>query len=759
MSRYTTFKHWIFNKDKKPLYVTGNNILTGDINTLAKPDGQPANLEHSPTGWRDTLIKYGRSLKYLGVLRDFTVPLNFALDGAKIIRDTLWNVGFEGVLYYGLSKYDRYAFPPTYDPYYLGEIDLSKAKQNKSKGTIDVTVLEGGPGKWLKAFENTTFEIPVSTDTEAVTVYLDGLPFTNKVEWTVYENQVFDGLTFWQLGMAIVSQEGTSQGILTNDQEFKNSIDNTNCFFNSVTKTVNANISGTIRIDYGASLDLPLRIRKVKYINGISTVITNYDIDPGVLPAGINTINFDLTIPMTQDDRLSLTVTGSGSSPGIDFTVLNGSILLNYDVTFDPTFCKGLKPLRLFQLLVAKMTDNKYSCSSSLLSAMDKLVYTSGMAIRNIDNSVIKISFSDFYQSLKRFGVMLGIENDMFILESVSRAFNPTIIANLGTVADFTIDVAEDMIYNTIKTGYRNQTYDKVNGLDEFNVTQEWTTPVLKLPKELDLVSPVRADMYGIELTRLDLFGKTTTDSSADNDTFFLSVEQGATIVYYNGAFEVITPNIIRIPKTLGFLTSTTITVAGLGVLTVTNTSYLVVGYTLLTVAETIANGSYSGSIQYSSTSIYKLYRPVFDSITGLLHPVGAFNTLLNPKKGLIDNGSFIRSFLEDPAGIIKFQTGEKNSLLSYTIGGATLIQNENIQVSDLSAPLFYAYYFEFKTKVPGNFINLMKKNPYGTIQFQDEDGKQYYGFMWDGGVKPATADSQSWKLLCSPMTNKQNLL
>lgn len=761
MSRYTIFQHWIF-KDKKPLYEKDGSILMGDMNTLAKPDGQLAKLRKSPTTWRNITVKYGRSNKYLGLFRDFTDKLTFVQDGAKIIKDALWRIGFEASLIYGLGRWDQYVFPPKYDAYYSGEIDLTKIRQTRE--SIEVTVVEGGPAKYLKAFEGTTYEIPVYLDPEAVTVYLDGLPFTNKIVWKIYDDQDFDGSAVFQLGMGITVQEGTTQGILTHDQQYQVGLSaqpNNDYYLGSLTKNLTAKHTGSITVYMGTSIDLPLIVRKVKIVDGVATTVTNYDLSVGVLSVGNHVIDMNIDVPMSAGEYLYLHVRGDAGSPGTDFNIVSGTLTVNYDVTFDPTFCKALKPRRLAEKLVEKMTSGKHTLTSDFLDALDKVVYTSGMAIRNFtdEKSVIKISFNDFYQSLRRFAVRLGVKNDIITIEAMATAFNSTVIANLGTVANFTITVANDMIYNTIKNGYQDQNYDSVNGLDEFNVGQQWTTPIVKEIKELDLVSPVRADMYGIELTRLNLSGKDTTDSSADNDTFFLSVEKGATIVYYNGPFVVSGGNTIEIPGDHAILTGNDITIPGLGTFTVTGTSFLVVGHTLLTVSTAITNGSYNTSISYDNTEVYKLYRPTYDSITGLLHPAQAFNVELSPKRGLLNNGAFIRSFVEDPAALIKFQTGDKNSELSTELAGVTITEKEDIQVSDLPDPLYLPYYFEMDTEVPVNYKTIIEANPYGTIEFNDEKGNPFFMFMWDGDIKLGTNERQRWKGLCSPRTNKLLLI
>lgn len=761
MGRLTIFNHWIFNKDKKPLYEKDGNILTGDINTLAKPDGQPAKLRKSPTGWRNVEIGYARNNKYLGLFRDFAISLFFVEDAAKIIKDTLWRVGFEAQLFYGLAKLDQYSFPPVYSPYYLGEIDLSKFRQTREG--IEITVVEGGPIKLMKAFEATNYQIPVFADPEAVTVYLDGLPFNNKVEWTIYPQLIYQR-NFDQhvdLGAGLILQEGSSQGILVSDVESRTASEypGNQYLIKSINKFITLDITGVLQIGFATTDHIKIILERLNddVVDEVIIYEGDHSTDDNI------TIDISETIDLIPGDSLGLRAVIDDEVIKTPFFFVKevSTIRMEYEVTFDPTLCKALLPKRLAEKLVEKFTNGRYSLSSQFLDAMENVVYTSGMAIRNFtdEKSMIKISWNDFYKSLMRFAVMLGTRKDQIIIEGMATAFDPTIICDLGVVSNLVITQAADMTHNTISTGYRNQTYDNVNGLDEFNVTQQWTTPITKVVSELDLTSPVRADMYGIELTRLNLYGKDTTDSSSDNDTFFLSVIKGATIVYYNGPFEVTGTDTIKIPRDLASMTGQTITVEGLGTYIVVNTSYLVVGYTLLTVSGVIANGNYVGSIQYDDPDVYRLYRPAYSAITGVLHPTRAFNTELSPKRGLLNNARLIRSFVEDPAAIIKFQTGDKNSELSTTLAGVTITEKEDIVNHDLGDPFYLPYYFEFDTEMPINYKTIIETNPYGTIKFSDENGNVFYGYMWDGDVKPATNDRQKWKLLCSPLTDKTLLI
>lgn len=774
MGRPKTFLNWIFSKNKKPYYIDTNGIvLEGDVNTHLKPDGQPAHLQAAPIGWKGTEVKYGRNTTYWGIFRDFTNTLSFGLDGAKIIRNLIWTGGFEAVAYFALHKKDLYLWPLTYKPWYIGEIDLSKFKQNKD--SVEVTVLDGGVAKWLKAFENTTFELPIAADPQRKTLFLDGFPFVNKLEYTIYDGQQFNGANESQIGAGLVVQEGTTQGVIAQDElydQFGIVIPgNENWLFESVTKSVIFNPSGQLSVDMGASRSFPLFIRKLKIVNGVSVASTYYPFSTGILAAGLQTVDFSLSIPVNPGERLYLVGQGIIGSPGIVFTIKTGIIKASYEVTFAATFCYGLTPKRVFELLTEKITQGKFYCSSKFLDSITDILYTSGPSLRNFtDNTtVIKISFTDFFKSLKgldfvnKNGVGLSVEADKLVIEDLLHYFQSPVIMDLGEVNNMVIETAQDLIYNTIKVGYANQTYDKVNGLDEVNVTQQYTTDVLKVVKELDLIDPVRTDATGIEITRLDLYKKDSTDSKSDNDTFKINVTKGGTIIYHYGLFTVTVNNAIRFAspqlQLLNVGDSFQLTGTAIdGTYTVALTTYTVDGIIII-VDQVLVNGNYSGTISYVSATTYIPKRLTYSSISGIMQPAKKYNIELSSKTMLLNQSSFVHSFLENDGGKIHFQSGEKNSEMSRTyLSGETITEKADITVGNLTPKLFLPYYVSIDVEVPLTFRQLMDTNPYGQISWTYK-GLKMYGYLFDGSIRPATNEHLKFKVLLSPNNDLTKLI
>jgi len=753
-------KYFILNSDKKPLFenVSGH-VEAGEGAT--KTDGSSASLKHSPDGWNETLVKYARNNKWLGVFRDFSIPLNFVKDGALILRDAMWKKGIEAVYYLAIQKLDQNNFPDRYYNWYTGEFDFSKFKQTLDG--VDIQLVEGGLTKLLKSNEATTYEIDIHNDAEKKILALDGLPFRNKVEWNVFEDQNIQGSNQY-VGLGIISQEGTSQGVAVQDSpfDFIDTFPNEKWISNVISKTIPQTFVINIRV--AVKLDCFVTVRMQK--RSLSGTTTNYNIISGSYLAGqLIDQNITITVPMTDGDKLYVRAETPFLSTGSTwYTIESGSIKLEYDVTFDTTLCECLTWKRLGEKITEKLTGGKYGFKSSFLDSLDETqLLTSGQAIRKYGApSVFKTSLSDFFKACQRWGVGMGIENDQLIIEKHEYFFRNDIAFELGEVSECEIFLAEDLVINTIKVGYQNQTYDNVNGKDEFNVTQQYSTPITRVVKELDLICPYRADMFGIELTRLKLFGKDTTDSSSDNDTFQANVSKGALYSVYNGGFtaELNTGNyFLKIPTTETLLNiGQVITISGV-THTVLSISFLIVGYSYVGITGVITPGSYNTSITVYNAEYYKLNRPAYSSITGLIFPDQAFNVELSPTHFFDGNGAYINSVLDTKGiGKIVFQTGEKNSVLSRTLGGVTTTENSDIPIFNLPAKLFLPYYASFKTKVDIDLPAIMRTNPYSKIAFYWL-GLRITAYLWDGGFAPATDDSQGWKVLLAPDNDLTKLI
>jgi hypothetical protein len=84
---------------------------------------------------------------------------------------------------------------------------------------------------------------------------------------------------------------------------------------------------------------------------------------------------------------------------------------------------------------------------------------------------------------------------------------------------DFSINAG--MIYSMVRVGYDRVDYESVNGLDEFRFTNEYNTGTTLTDNSLELISPYRADAYGIQFL-VNKRGEDTTDDRSDKAVFMV---------------------------------------------------------------------------------------------------------------------------------------------------------------------------------------------------------------------------------------------
>lgn len=784
--------YFLFNKRKLPIYVHDNGaILQGNAH-YQKFGGQPAHLTYDPDGWKDTLVKYARNIKWWGMFRDMTVPMKFVGDGATILKDIFVRDGIEGVCHLGIAKLDQLNLPYNYLSWYLSEMNFVKYKESKSVVTIEA--LEGGLSKFIKAFETTKFQIPIDGDAKSISVLMDGMELENSGIWFVSDGISATpgyGLGSHVVQIDIVSKEiGDIGGIFSTT---RTQVDNNNTNIKATGQYLfEATSPGVMHCEWDFELDVIFHPPPA--INPLSTL--------GVVLRKIDTTGFGTNahILLQRNTALAQSIPGHYHLVGaVDFNVNVGDqvflytfvspndasgalqtefiyggnepfLKLSYTFREKPSVVAAHTPFRLAELLVEKLSGGQYTkVESTLLKSLDdKLAITSGDALRGIPNSFITTSLQDYFKSMDtNYQIGLGIKNgDTLVIEELPYFFQDVTIHDCGNVTGAELVPAEDILFNTMSIGYREQEYKDINGRSEFNQGQKWKTPVTKLTKDLDKVSIYRADPFGIELVRINFGQKKTTDSKTDVETFMLSIKPQFNSftgnVLFSNSF-----NLFQIPGQAAlvsqFKKGTRMKVSGTA--SNNNTFTLVedavaTGADLWGVTKTSASpGGVDFVVENAPTATielltYVLNRPVFTSVTGLLHPGSAFNILLSPKRGLLANGAYIRSVMDLLDGqFLELTSADKNTDLATTIGGVTISENAAVQIGSLPARLFRPYYITFTTESPVNLLEIMNVNPYGKIKVTI-DGEVMYGYLMDGGLKPSTNDVQQWKLLCHPSNN-----
>jgi hypothetical protein len=685
-----------------------------DANGDVQLSSSPIALKYTPDGWQQKSIKYARNLETFATFRTFTTPLKYVIDSAKIVRYHLYTFGTEAKLYQTIHRLDK-SFGGKWDYvfFYRGELDLSQF--NDTDTSIEVTIMEGDLIKLYNANRGTNYEIDIDVP-EAVTIKHDGIDLQKKgffiIPTEVGIRKSIYG-TNWFAPVSYVNSEGKAIGIQYQAQEIMSvsnfSFDDKKNSTNSmlfgdlnVSNVVMATVSGRIRFkcnENGPGLGFRMRFlssdQTVANQNGYQV----FGVTP--VPGNVYDYTFSYNIPVSNGTKLHLEGIYIGVTGAIDIEIefLEGTeINTQFTNRYRETFMKGLRPAYIGQKLLDKMTETTgvYTFNSTYLSTVwDNLIMLSGDSVRGIAGAKLKLSFDDFYSAYNvPANLCAGIRYQSLYVEEKEKAFQPVIQQALGEVSKLKISGAKEFQYNVVRIGYQDTTTEDVNGRDEFNVTQSYTSPITRAKKTLDLVTDTIASMYEIEITRIKLDGLNTTDSDKDERRFFIHVETAPT-----------------------------------------------------------------AGIPGEPATYYKLLRPAYDSVTGLLSPSTAFNMELHPELCLYRHGNFLHGvYYWQDANNLKYQTSNKNGNVKVVKNGQQYIGTKTISIGGLAPALFIPITFECESPIGDTFMQAMEAGPDGTFSFL-YGGEPYYGFVMNVGVQPANKPAQQSTLLCSPVTNIQQLI
>lgn len=538
------FIYFLFDENNNSYYAYGDTVLKS---------GSLRPLEFTPDGWKKIQLQNIRNPTYFAIDRTFSVPLEYVKDGAQILKYIYANFGVEAKVYMAICE-QRLFFDATHYGYYYtllykGEIDLANYKHDGVKVTVNI--MEGGLVKLIKAYENTKYEIPIDVP-DAIDISADGVELKQSVSFIVLDpTNTFNGNH--SVPLTLISQE-------TIDTINTKSVDRVQLAGNNSTDQNNKLANDGLWF-YRASTNTPVSIKwdfnmTAQLAPGISPnpavqlflVVRNLRDDGSIVKATVlnqfngptnaykkNNFSGQTTITGIEPDSslylfMGINIIGSSGDRVVSFFYDNTEPF-EFDIT-DSTYrhrattIKALRPFYVFQQLISKMTNGAYVPQSNYLQSIQDVVLTCGDAIRGIDGAVIKTSLRDFFTSYNSdFGIGMGMIGNTLRIEEKAFWVQYTDIVDLGEVSKLKHTPATDLLINNIKIGTPNQDYDDVNGKQEFNTTHEYSAPITRVAKELNLIKVYRSDCYGIEFTRLNLDGKSTTDNNSDNDVFQIHIE------------------------------------------------------------------------------------------------------------------------------------------------------------------------------------------------------------------------------------------
>lgn len=466
-------------------------------------------LPNAPIGWEEGILRWSRSEFYYGMIRSFTVPLKFVLDGAWILRTQFYTKGLKAQT----SLLIEELVPETwaYQTVFFGDMDYSTFQDSLNE--VGCVVMEGGITAQIKAYEGIQYTIPLDV-AEAIDVELTPLKLNENAQFI---------LTPYTYG-----KDGHMPGLQLVVNEPQATVSSVQAVTILDTGILTPDFSNSDKWFYEAQIDTDIDFRFTAKGNGLAIFIyDSNNVQVKILNLGLGPFDIDTTFSLSAlaGEKLFLYVV-AGPLGGSEGTFEEGEMTLNYFTGSPATTCKAIRGSYLFSELLKRMNNGTaVPYQSGLLTVWNDLVFTSGNAIRGLDNPTLITSFKDFFTSINAvLNAGFGIESGKAILEQKSYFFKSNLqAANVGENKAFELELYEPYVYNSVKIGYPDQKFATiVDNKDEVNSTQIWSLPIVRVQRELDLLSVYRADPYGIEDTRITPVGSSNTNN--DNDVFMIKI-------------------------------------------------------------------------------------------------------------------------------------------------------------------------------------------------------------------------------------------
>ncbi len=776
------FKYYIQNSQNYYYYI--DNLNTVQLNIV------PVELVHTPKGWQELMCGLIHNEKRKGNFTKITTPLNFVLDGKKILDYIAIFEGVNATAIFKIEIQDPNDF--TYTTFFDGTIDFQQYSYGEHYSTANIkenTLLD-----IIEAKESVVYEIPL-TSNNSIDILMDGINLVYKTLYLVDEG--YSTINYYNRGSHIVAMVD---------------IDNENPYFKDTSRVTftgnNTNvpptnqpfyqtpINGVLNISFNFSAtvkwDLPgigvppacsisWVIMILKANGTIQTQsIYNKTGSNNVFGTGIkkHTIQGSLTLNLSARDNVyHYFFFGNGQPEGC-VTTYEGTtmeFIIKAKQSSPATYHKAILPHILWNELLQKATYNKYTGVSSYLQSRTQILIP-GSSLRKDEKISVQTTIADFlkYCYVNHLGVITDVGNNQGEINFIGDTFLNTQSVSLGLVASLSTEFSKQHLIGTIKVGYENIDLGvdgQINGKDEYNQTSHFTTAQDKLKADYDIVSPYIASMYAQELLRVKFGERKTTDNKGDNKLHIVdTINSPQTIPLYTGNYQVNSAIAIILPISIIPSAGSTIVITGsnVGTYTVLNAvnapSFGGVIIQFTTPLSGSANPPYNSVISYTTT-IYSPFRPAYVSITGLLDPAYAYNTEITPKHILMLHAPIIAGGVYNVSAsptmdIIKFQSGDKNVELSTSLDGITfVIEKANLLLSQSQQPFYLPFYISFETDYQTNiYTYLQGVRRYEQISFEWNENI-YNGFVIDIESNPDGNKKQKWKLLCTAATNIQNLL
>lgn len=494
-------------------------------------DGYAHDVSEDLRNWDDISISYKRN-DYDGVVRSFSTKFEFINRAYSFLkreyRSKYLNSSATVIVYKRNNSW-------LWSELFRCSLDFSTLSDDGY--VISINAIDNSLASIIKAKKGVQYEYSVSWIKSSKSLYYDRIEVLNNAKWSIVGESISE--YYRDITIQFVGSTNTIIPIYAqsnNEIAVKDILDINDVDKADVSKSVGflkANKGVTVSI----SLNIDFRIYENSKSNPTITLLKNGSPIASNLKWSNDSYMYynirlnDYEIDLKKDDVLALGMYSSISN-SFYYTVafLNNEVKVEWKGINKPVDIDVVTPINLLNRLLDSMSGNEGEIAGSIETGVDDRLDTALLvpaeSIRGLNGAKIYTSYTKFAEWMNSmFGFVPVIGEKTLSFVHRDSLYKKEVVKTIEKqINDFEYSVNSSLIYSRVKVGYDKQDYDSINGRDEFRFTNEFVTGNTLTDNSLDLISPYRADAYGIEFLAQKR-GQDTTDNDSDKDTFFVSAK------------------------------------------------------------------------------------------------------------------------------------------------------------------------------------------------------------------------------------------
>ena len=245
----------------------------------------------------------------------------------------------------------------------------------------------------------------------------------------------------------------------------------------------------------------------------------------------VTSVEYNGDIELRSGEYLVMGIVSVSVNEGDRIYLVNSTgISMSFYTRGNTDYMKLIKPSVLLNKILESMDEGSGLVGQIIESGekrLDNAMILAAESVRKLPTAKIYTSFSKFIEWMKAvFGYVYDINGQTITFRHRNDYFQNKVVKTITDYGAYAMNINSSLIYSQLNVGYAKQDYDSVNGKDEFRFTNQYTTGIILTDNKLELISPYRADAYGIEFLSQKI-GEETTDNSSDTDVFFVCAIKG----------------------------------------------------------------------------------------------------------------------------------------------------------------------------------------------------------------------------------------